>query len=314
MRQLNLGRIALVALAAACCLQPAVLRADQVKLLGKLPYEGYPKKFTAAPVAFSADGKLLAANWGVGLFIYDAKTGRPHVKGEAQTNLNSLHFLPNGRVVFGPVVQQEKMQCFDPASGKLLSTVQLPGSTDERTIALSPRGDLFAMSRTLVGGPRFRTIEVSLFDLATGKQLRRALFEQWLWAWDLEFSPDGDTLAFSQGEGIALLKTDDLSIVKTLGVEDDRTRELAFSPDGRWLASTYQNGTAKVWDIAAGEVLQGFREDAVKDESRWYEAIAFAPDGRTFVVGGGDVKGLSVNEGPSYLALFARTRASCWLT
>jgi WD40 repeat protein len=49
---------------------------------------------------------------------------------------------------------------------------------------------------------------------------------------------------------------------------------VAFSPDGRWLATASRDGNARIWDAASGEELRKLMGHG------GVEGVAFSPDGR----------------------------------
>lgn len=73
------------------------------------------------------------------------------------------------------------------------------------------------------------------------------------------FSPDGRELAVAPvAASVRVLSARSLETVRTLqadGISSDLLGfEIAFSPDGRWIASASDDGNAKVWDAGTGEL------------------------------------------------------------
>jgi WD40 repeat protein len=58
---------------------------------------------------------------------------------------------------------------------------------------------------------------------------------------------------------------------------------VAFSPDGRLLASGGDDGAVSLWDSATGEALR-----SLQGHTDWVRSVAFSPDGRLLASGGDD--------------------------
>jgi WD40 repeat protein len=59
---------------------------------------------------------------------------------------------------------------------------------------------------------------------------------------------------------------------------------VAFSPDGRMLATGSSDNTTRLWDVATGKELQRLEHDGSVD------VVAFSPDGGMLATGSGDNK------------------------
>jgi WD40 repeat protein len=58
---------------------------------------------------------------------------------------------------------------------------------------------------------------------------------------------------------------------------------VAFSPDGRWIASGSEDSTVKIWNGRSGELVHTFR-----GHTGIVTSVAFTPDGRRLISGSRD--------------------------
>ncbi len=98
-----------------------------------------------------------------------------------------------------------------------------------------------------------------------------------------DVSPDGSLVAFAHQDGtVSLWSASTGERVRSLGRHAGKATRVAFSPDGRWIASIGGDGNILVTSGATGA------EHALSGHDGVVEGIAFSPDGRLIASGGSD--------------------------
>ena len=290
---------------------------------------GIPK--SARAVALSPDHKTVASISSEGLFwdsvsLSDARTGKFIRSLDKSIALpgarrDSLKFFPDGRRL-AVARLAGVVEIWDTTSGR--TTARLAGRADRiHCLEFSVNGQLMAtygrpqatFARDGIHYPdKGQDGTVRLWDVATGKQFSSLTIKRMI-VKALSFSPDGTRLAVV---GVGAPKGDlvqpgiaqvwDIAsgeVALRLGGADGSAHRLpvadvAFSPDGRRLATASWSETVKIWDAADGKEL--FR---LRGHSSYIEGITFSPDGHRLASVGIDrlVKLWDVSTGYEVLTL-----------
>ena len=228
-------------------------------------------KGEANEIAYSPDGTKLAVASAIGIWIYDAQTGEELnlITGKISSN-TSIGFTLDGNLLVNDIGNRN-LSLWDMNTGMHRHTFPLHNYYNTKVSAFSPDGKLLA---SLFPGPVIR-----LWDTESGMEIypiaRVSGFPH-----AITFSTDGRTLAgvFAGGfgENYLFLWDVDTGHVLHLIEHTDRFNCLAFSPDGKMIATGSADRSVRLWDVESGVELQSKRrhKDAVNK-------LAFSPDGKT---------------------------------
>jgi WD40 repeat protein len=240
------------------------------------PARSGPRALAVAP-----DGRLLAGGHRDGLIrLWDPATGQELRRWQAHDfAVQALAFAPDGRTLASGASWDSSLRLWDPATGQ---------------------------ERLPFGGPRNGITWLRFSDDGRSVLLasRDSTERRWDWAADRErilatwaapyplvplsrLSPDGRVRASTQRQDNAVIVWDDPRRAegRVLGKHHGLIEVLAFSADGRLLASGGEGGEIHVWDVPAGKELHAIQADQV------IGSLAFSPDGKTLASGAGDLDG-----------------------
>lgn len=226
-------------------------------------------------IAYSPDGRLLAAGAASGVYLHDSTSHEVVAFFETVVPVDTLAFDPSGeRLAVG--LRNGTIELWRMLDGDMLAsaTAHTERVTD---MAFSPDGDL------LISGSWDDTVR--LWDV-TDHELAslRVLSGHENGVWSVAFSPDGQWIASGAGDGsIRLWGAAEGTLQRTLSGHTNTVWALAFSPDGQTLASASHDTTVRLWSVPEGLILSTLTEH---DEA--VLSVAFSPDGTLLASGSDD--------------------------
>lgn len=223
--------------------------------------------------AFSSDSSVLASGGAdKTVRVWDVQTHKPTLVLQDPEAIYSVAFSPTGSFLASG--GEKTARIWDSVSGKVIAT--LNGHTNlVKSVAFSPDG------QTLVTGSCDKTVLFWTVPKGDRKSGPRGFNSQ---VNCLAISPDGESLAIASDYGFCV---QDMATgkdkVNFAGRHRRSVVSVAFSRDGRFLATGSGDRTVKVWDVASGEL-----RDTLRGHCGAVRSALFLPNGRTLASDGDD--------------------------
>jgi WD40 repeat protein len=177
--------------------------------------------------------------------VWDIETGTElsHVAvAPGSSMIYDIGFSRDGKLAYATA---DALYIWEVESGKIVSVIRPQGNETSAQTYCASFNPPASQIVTATDG------ETRIWDVATGKALR-TLADQWLEC--ARYSPDGQRIAVvpTHGETVEILDSNTGSAVASLIGHTHFINDLDYSFDGRFILTTSEDSTARVWNAQSG--------------------------------------------------------------
>ena len=224
-------------------------------------------------IQYSPDGTRLAIARSVGVWLYDMDSDKePTLLTTDTTGADNVSFSPDGQLLAGGC-EDELIRLWDVRTGEHRTTL-IAEHGRSLHVRFSRDGDTLAS---------WGSSEINLWDVATTTH-KKASREYEDYA---NVSINGDSVALAsidnRNDYIRLLDFITGEENKKLRGHTKNVESVAFSPDGRTIASGSADKTVRLWDVATGK-----HKKTLKGHGKSIDSVAFSADGQMLATASGD--------------------------